>query len=58
MNHVGYQWGKDPKGQYIDGHVNGPQAAWAARKYQGHRVLPSMLMADLDIAKAKEGLTA
>ncbi|KAF8834330.1 hypothetical protein BDN67DRAFT_1048611 [Paxillus ammoniavirescens] len=38
--------------------LNGAQAAWAARKYQGHRVLPSTLMADLDIAKAKEGLIA
>ncbi|KIJ13533.1 hypothetical protein PAXINDRAFT_80919 [Paxillus involutus ATCC 200175] len=36
--------------------LNGAQAAWAARKYRGHRVLPSTLMADLNIAKAKRAL--
>ncbi|KAF9227544.1 hypothetical protein BS17DRAFT_793241 [Gyrodon lividus] len=37
--------------------LNGAQAVWAARKYRGHRVLPSTLMANLDIARSKEGLT-
>jgi len=27
--------------------LNGQQAAWAARKYRGHRVLPESLMDDL-----------
>ena len=31
--------------------LNGKQAAWAARKYKGHRVLPESLMRDLDAAK-------
>ena len=30
--------------------LNGQQAAWAARKYKGHRVLPETLMLDLDAA--------
>jgi len=30
--------------------LNGRQAAWAARKYKGHRVLPESLMRDLDAA--------
>ncbi|KAF9220975.1 hypothetical protein BS17DRAFT_738620, partial [Gyrodon lividus] len=37
--------------RFIDAYhkgLNGAQAAWAGRKYRGHRVLPSMLMADLD----------
>ena len=28
--------------------LNGQQAAWAARKYKGHRVLSESLMRDLD----------
>jgi hypothetical protein len=32
--------------------LNGKQAAWAARKYRGHRVLPQNLMDEL----GKEGL--
>ncbi|KIK74553.1 hypothetical protein PAXRUDRAFT_789771, partial [Paxillus rubicundulus Ve08.2h10] len=39
--------------------LNGAQAAWAVKKYRGHRVLPDTLMTDLDDAKAKangEGL--
>ncbi|THV05625.1 hypothetical protein K435DRAFT_816328 [Dendrothele bispora CBS 962.96] len=28
--------------------LNGRQAAWAARKYRGHRVLPASLMADME----------
>ncbi|KAG6870976.1 hypothetical protein C0995_009289 [Termitomyces sp. Mi166 len=30
--------------------LNGPQAAWAARKYQGHRVLPPTIMKELNAA--------
>jgi len=30
--------------------LNGRQAAWAARKYKGHRVLPESLMHNLDAA--------
>ncbi|KAF8236086.1 hypothetical protein L208DRAFT_1253468 [Tricholoma matsutake] len=30
--------------------LNGQQAAWAARKYRGHRVLPESLMDDLEKA--------
>ena len=30
--------------------LNGQQAAWAARKYKGHRVLSESLMRDLDAA--------
>ena len=32
--------------------LNGKQAAWAARKYRGHRVLPQDIMDEL----GKEGL--
>ena len=35
---------------YIKG-LNGHQAAWAARKYKGHRVLPDSLMDDPQKAK-------
>ena len=35
---------------YIKG-LNGQQAAWAARKYKGHQVLPNSLMDDLEKAK-------
>jgi hypothetical protein len=35
---------------YMKG-LNGRQAAWAARKYKGHRVLPETLMNDLEKAK-------
>jgi hypothetical protein len=31
--------------------LNGKQAAWAAKKYRGHRVLPENLMAELDKVK-------
>jgi hypothetical protein len=31
--------------------LNGKQAAWAAKKYRGHRVLPGTIMEDLDKAK-------
>ncbi|OAX36775.1 hypothetical protein K503DRAFT_743810 [Rhizopogon vinicolor AM-OR11-026] len=31
--------------------LNGSQAAWAAKKYRGHRVLPSSILAELDAAK-------
>lgn len=40
--------------QFIDAYgkgLNGQQAAWAARKYRGHRVLPESLMDDLEQAK-------
>jgi len=30
--------------------LNGRQAAWAVRKYQGHRVLPVSIMNDLEKA--------
>ena len=30
--------------------LNGQQAAWAAKKYKGHRILPETLMNDLDAA--------
>ncbi|TRM55594.1 hypothetical protein BD626DRAFT_577096 [Schizophyllum amplum] len=30
--------------------LNGPQAAWAAKKYRGHRVLPVTIMEELDKA--------
>jgi len=32
--------------------LNGKQAAWASKKYRGHRVLPKSLMEDL----AKAGM--
>ncbi|KIJ10549.1 hypothetical protein PAXINDRAFT_164241 [Paxillus involutus ATCC 200175] len=31
--------------------LNGKQAAWAAKKYRGHQVLPATIMKDLDRAK-------
>ncbi|KIK75299.1 hypothetical protein PAXRUDRAFT_173227, partial [Paxillus rubicundulus Ve08.2h10] len=31
--------------------LDGKQAAWAAKKYRGHRVLPVTLMDDLNHAK-------
>lgn len=33
---------------YIKG-LNGAQAAWAARKYHGHRVLPENILRELDV---------
>jgi len=33
--------------------LNGSQAAWAARKYRGHRVLPQTLMDDMEKAKIR-----
>lgn len=41
--------------------LNGRQAAWAARKYRGHRTLPETILAELDEAgivwEAPEGGT-
>jgi len=31
--------------------LNGHEAAWAARKYRGHRIIPESLMADMEKAK-------
>ncbi|OJA13245.1 hypothetical protein AZE42_13101 [Rhizopogon vesiculosus] len=31
--------------------LNGSQAAWAVKKYCGHRILPSLILAELDAAK-------
>ena len=31
--------------------LNGSQAAWAAQKYCGHRILPQRLMDDMEKAK-------
>jgi hypothetical protein len=31
--------------------LNGKQAAWASKKYRGHRVLPESIMRDLEEAK-------
>ena len=31
-----------------DRELNGTQAAWAARKYQGHRVLPPNIFEELE----------
>jgi hypothetical protein len=39
--------------QFMDAYARGlnrRQAAWAAKKYKGHRVLPENLMRDLDVA--------
>jgi hypothetical protein len=30
--------------------LNGKQAAWASKKYRGHRVIPMTIMEDLDKA--------
>jgi hypothetical protein len=30
--------------------LNGKEAAWASKKYRGHRVLPESLMSDLEKA--------
>ena len=32
-----YEWG-----------LNGKQAAWAAKKFHGHRILPESILKDLD----------
>ncbi|KAG2349377.1 hypothetical protein BDR05DRAFT_871988, partial [Suillus weaverae] len=40
--------------RFIDAYhkgLNGRQAAWAAKKYRGHRVLPSLILDELDAAK-------
>jgi hypothetical protein len=40
--------------RFIDAYhkgLNGSQAAWAAKKYRGHRVLPSSILDELDAAK-------
>jgi hypothetical protein len=40
--------------RFIDAYnkgLTGQQAAWAARKYRGHRVLPETLMDDLEKSK-------
>jgi hypothetical protein len=31
--------------------MNGKQAAWASKKYRGHRVLPESIMQELDEAQ-------
>jgi hypothetical protein len=31
--------------------LSGSQAAWAAKKYRGHRVLPSSILAELNAKK-------
>ena len=31
--------------------LNGRQAAWAARKYRGHRILPETIMDELEKAQ-------
>ncbi|KAH7905398.1 hypothetical protein BJ138DRAFT_1017761, partial [Hygrophoropsis aurantiaca] len=39
--------------RFIDAYskgLTGKQAAWAAKKYRGHRVLPDHLMKDMDKA--------
>jgi len=33
--------------------LNGSQAAWAARKYRGHCVLPQTLIDDMEKAKMR-----
>jgi hypothetical protein len=34
--------------------LNGHQAAWAAKKYHGHRILPDSIMEELDKADLLE----
>ena len=36
--------------QAYDMGLSGKQAAWASKKYRGHRVLPPSLLADLEKA--------
>jgi hypothetical protein len=36
-----------PEGHAYERGLNGRQAAWAARKYKGHRVLPLEIMEEL-----------
>ena len=36
-------------GSYWQG-LNGKQAAWAAKKYGGHRVLPETIMEEIELA--------
>jgi hypothetical protein len=31
--------------------LNGKQAAWAAKKYRGHRMIPDSILEDLEKAK-------
>ena len=31
--------------------LNGKQAAWAAKKYRGHRVIPETILQELERAK-------
>ena len=33
--------------------LNGRQAAWAAKKYRGHRMIPDMILQDLEKANVK-----
>jgi hypothetical protein len=33
--------------------LNGREAAWAARKYRGHRIIPETLMVDMEKAKMR-----
>ncbi|KIJ45538.1 hypothetical protein M422DRAFT_166220, partial [Sphaerobolus stellatus SS14] len=37
---------------YVKG-LNGAQAAWAARKYRGHRVLPEDILTELEDTQTK-----
>jgi hypothetical protein len=40
--------------RFIDAYskgLNGQQAAWAAKRYRGHRILPETLMDDLEKAQ-------
>jgi hypothetical protein len=33
--------------------LNGKQAAWAAKKYRGHRMIPDTILQDLEKANVK-----
>ena len=35
--------------------LDGSQAAWAAKKYHGHRTIPDAIMEELDKAGIKKG---
>ena len=52
VNDYAYSFGMHSH-RFIDAYqcgLNGTQAAWAVKKYQGHQVFPETLMADLDKA--------
>lgn len=36
--------------------LDGPEVAWAARKYRGHRVLPDSIMAKFDASQPQTTL--